>query len=166
MADSGSDLAQAVAKMFPGHGVEMKNSIGEKRRNLTITHEKGDEVVRVRLEAKAAEKGERTADAIFVCRAKDAQHFVVVIVELKGSDFPHALSQLEQTSERYCGRGRKKEHGKGVGSNHLKRVIGLVSCPRGQKDQAKIKEMRKRGIDALHWKDYRIDLSVLLKKAK
>ncbi len=165
MADSKSDLAAAVEEMFPGHPVERKKSVGEKQRRLTIKTEKDDEVVLARLAAGLADKGERTADAVFVCRSKNPQRLLVLVVELKGSDFPHALTQIEQTAERYCRKATGKPHGKNIQPSHGGKVVGLVSCRQAQKDQNKIRLLRKKGIIAIHVKDYEITLSELYKRA-
>ena len=163
MADGAKSLAKAMEAMFHGHAVEEKTSIKQNRRSLNLIKDKEDEVVRVRLSPAPASMEARTADAVFACRSKTQPSLLVVIVELKGSDVSHALTQIEQTAERFC-KASCASHGAGLAAGHNGLVLGVFSCRQGRQNQVESKKLRKKGIVLIHCKEY--DLKVCELRAR
>lgn len=107
-----SRLRDALGDLFPADSFLSGTSLNESGRKFSISANQKDDVVGFRPEAvNAWPEDHRRCDAVFLCQSAGEGPFRVVLVELKGGDVRHALTQLEQTHDFLCRKsGRLSPH--------------------------------------------------------
>ncbi len=151
-----TDLRSVMAKLFPESSLLNGSSIGQKGTRFSIQLNSGEEAVGINLDLLDDWPVDcKRCDAVFVCTRKDADDFVVVLVELKGGHTEKAMEQIRTSQEILC---RKSEYFPGVhcrstaeemkalGRQHAHRttVLGLIvsrrSLPLRELEKKKLQE--------------------------
>ncbi len=83
--------------------VAHSSSVSENGRTFVIEPDAGDQLWRITLDGGWLQGDYRKADYLFWGRNSQGR-CVVIVVELKGADYGHALSQIANTLERLCKR--------------------------------------------------------------
>lgn len=105
-------LRSVMAKLFPESSLLDGSSVGPKGTRFSIQLNSGEEAVGINLDRlENWPSGRKRCDALFVCTRKDADDFVVVLVELKGSHTEKAIEQIRTSKEILC---RTSEYFPGV----------------------------------------------------
>jgi hypothetical protein len=133
-------LRSALQTIFPADAFLSGTSLNESGRKFSISAKPDDDVVGFRPEAvKEWPEDQRRCDAVFLCQSAGEVPFRVVLVELKGGDVRHALTQLEQTHDFLCRKsGRLSPHSKNgkrgfqpAGLRHHPTIWGWIVARRG-----------------------------------
>ena len=135
-----SRLRAALGDLFPADSFLSGTSLNESGRRFSISAKPNDDVIGFRPEAVTEwPEDQRRCDAVFLCQSAGKEPFRVVLVELKGGDVRHALTQLEQTHDFLCRRsGRFSPHSRigksgfqSVGLRHHPTIWGWIVARRG-----------------------------------
>lgn len=157
-----TDLETALKANFPAECFLPGAKIKEKGRVFSIRKKPEEEVVGINLdklkdnEPALLRQGEPIADALFLCLSPNSDHFLVIVVELKGTDVSHGIKQVVQTSERFCKNGRwnrmsHSRHMLGWSSKtkkngHHGKVLAIIvsarSIPQKQMEKKRLKNKR------------------------
>lgn len=169
------DIIAELQAMLPAGCVEKKSGVSEKGISFSIGKTRQEQVARISMDSLRPHlglaKGERITDSVFVCTPSSApQTLLIVMVELKGSDVGHAISQIEETAARLCkGSNRKpdmhtsKELRKEFPLGHGKRILGLVISRQGLSTRATMKaKLKNKGIILKYRKKRSFKLSELV----
>ncbi len=81
--------------------ISRSSSARERRRLFVIEPDRGDEIWRIKLDGGWLAGDYRKADYLFWGQSSAGEHFII-IVELKGKDYGHALSQIRSTLDKLC----------------------------------------------------------------
>ena len=81
--------------------ISRRSSAKENGRVFVIDPDRGDVIWRIKLDGGWLKGDYRKADYLFWGRNSRGQQFIV-IVELKGTDYGHALSQIRSTLDKLC----------------------------------------------------------------
>ncbi len=160
-------LREALATRIPGKFLH-RYSWGEQGRRfaLRVSQHRGEQALIIRLGASASPM----CDLLVLACAPD-RALLVAFVEIKGADVRHALTQIQQTHERYCRRNPTSP----VHENEVKRALlarvpsahggtacGLIICKRAMPlEQTTKARLRKQGLKVVqrNVSNYSKDLS-------
>lgn len=97
-------LHEKLARVFPKECFLQGTRIGEKGRVFSIRPDVGEAAIGLKLSPLKQRwpNGKGICDGLFVCVTANCDHLVVTLVELKGSDVPKAMSQIEDSCLSLC----------------------------------------------------------------
>jgi hypothetical protein len=164
------DLRSVMAKLFPEASILKNPGIKEKGRSFSIRLNEGQEAFGIDLEKLADwPRDRKRCDVLFVCSMPDRADFMVVLVELKGSDTGHAIDQIEESrktlckgsaefSDTHCPATVAAVRASGMTGGHNRMVVGVIVTGQGLPQRLlERKKLHKSVRLKLEKKKYRAD---------